>query len=91
MLKIESTKIKAFKETLQFLERCENISELNEALIDSRQQWVKKKRIFGGKGQDVFHKLCRTTQGHQTILGVFPSSNEYVSIFCAALNSVVQV
>ena len=87
----KSIKKKTSQEALEFLESCEDFQTLNQSLVDVRQQWAEKRRLFGGKGQDVFHKLCRTMGGHKTILDMFPDSNEYVSIFCAAFNTVVQV
>lgn len=77
--------------TLKLLEGCEDFTTLNQLLMDARQQWLEKKRLFGGKAQEIFHKLCRTMGGHKTILDAFPESNEYVSIFCAAFNTIVQV
>ena len=82
---------KEAKRTLELVEGCEDFTTLSHLLIDARQQWSEKKRLFGGKAQENFHKLCRTMGGHKTILDAFPDSNEYVSIFCAAFNTVVQV
>ena len=82
---------KEAKATLESLEGCEDFSTLNQRLMDARQQWLEKKRLFGGKAQEFFHKLCRTMGGHKTILNAFPESNEYMSIFCAAFNTIVQV
>ena len=82
---------KEARATLKFLEGCEDFTTLCQRLMDARQQWSEKKRFFGGKAQDFFHKLCRTMGGHQTILNAFPESNEYMSIFCAAFNTIVQV
>ena len=76
---------------LELLDGCEDFTTLNQRLMDARRQWSEKKRFLGGKGQDLFHKLCRTMDGHKTILDAFPQSNEYVSIFCAAFNTIVQV
>ena len=82
---------KEARATLKFLEGCEDFTTLNQRLMHARQQWLEKKRLFGGKAQEIFHKLCRTMGGHKTILDAFPESNEYVSIFCAAFNTIVQV
>lgn len=88
---LRSRDSKKARATLESLEGCEDFTTLNQRLMDARQQWSEKKRLFGGKAQEFFHKLCRTMGGHKTILNAFPDSNEYMSIFCAAFNTIVQV
>lgn len=70
---------------------CDNFGNLQESLLASHMQWANKERWFKGKAQNIFHQLCKTLDGHRTILDAFPSSNEYVSIFCAGFNTIIQV
>lgn len=82
---------KKIKSISSDLGHCEDFDGLREHLIKEQKVWSGKKRWFGGKLQGYFHRICRTLDGHRTILEFFPKSNEYVSIFCAAFNTIIQV
>ena len=79
---------KEAKRTLELVEGCENFTTLNQHLIDARQRWSEKQRLFCGKAQEIFRELCRIMGVRKTILDVFPDSNDYKSMFCAAFNTI---
>ena len=82
---------KEHSQTVNKLEQCQNFAALEKVLQEQAQQWKQKKRFLHGTVQNTFHRVCKTLDGHQTILSAIPEGNEYVSVFCAALNTVIQV
>ncbi len=78
-------------ENLDRLERCEDFAALEQVLQEQANQWTQKKRFLQGNVQNVFHRVCKTLDGHQSILSAIPESNQYVSVFCAGLKTVIQV
>ena len=71
--------------------QCESFAALEKVLLAEQQIWNSKKRLWNGKPQELFHRVCKTLDGHQTILSAIPDNNEYTSVFCAALKTVIQV
>ncbi|MCJ1306787.1 hypothetical protein MMC25_000430 [Agyrium rufum] len=42
-----------------------------------------------GKAQKHFHSFCKTLEGHSNMLQIIPSQNNYASIFCGTITTIV--
>ena len=78
------------QKAIEALQQCRDFSMLEKTLVEEKQKWFENRKL-GGKPQDLFHRMCSTLEGHQSILSAFPDSNIYVSIFCAAFKTVIRV
>jgi hypothetical protein len=52
---------------------------------------AKKQSGFKGKAKRYFHMFCGKLDSYQTILGIIPSNNDYISVFMGAISIIVQV
>ena len=71
--------------------QCESFDALEQILQGEQRKWCSRRKWRNGRLQAGFHRICKTLDGHETILSAFPQNNEYTSIFCAALKTVIQV
>jgi hypothetical protein len=50
-----------------------------------------RKRLGGGKPKQYYNKLASKAHQHRSAFDVFPSTNEYVSIFCGSIKTLIKV
>ncbi|PQE20549.1 phytanoyl- dioxygenase family protein [Rutstroemia sp. NJR-2017a BBW] len=49
-----------------------------------------RKRLGGGKPKQYYNKLASKVHQHRNAFDVFPSTNEYVSIFCGSIKTLIK-
>ena len=67
------------------------LEDVTAAVRGVEQKWKEKDRILGGKPQKLFRSFANSLQGHSNMLQMLPSQNQYLSIFCGALTSLIEV
>ncbi len=67
------------------------LGDVIAAVRSVEQKWKEKDRFIGGKPQKLFRSFCNSLQGHSNMLQMLPSQNQYLSIFCGALTSLLEV
>lgn len=67
------------------------LGDVIAAVRSVEQKWKEKDRFLGGKPQKLFRSFCNSLQGHSNMLQMLPSQNQYLSIFCGALTSLLEV
>ena len=69
-----------------------SIEGVLDMVKDVNSEWnSKKKKGFGGKATQYFHKSSDMLYGHKALMKVLPESNEHVSVFTGAVNAVIKV
>ena len=68
-----------------------DIDDIVAAVRGVEQKWKEQDRLFGGKPQKLFRSFCNSLQGHSNMLQMLPSQNQYLSIFCGALTTLLEV
>jgi len=68
-----------------------NLEDVTAAVRGVEQKWKEKDRILGGKPQKLFRSFANSLQGHSNLLQMLPSQNQYLSIFCGALTTLIEV
>lgn len=66
-------------------------TDVIEAVKDAEQVWKEKERIGQGRVQNTFHAFCRVLDRHKSMLEMLPSQNEYFSILCGAITTLINV
>ncbi|KAH0542493.1 hypothetical protein FGG08_003089 [Glutinoglossum americanum] len=73
-----------------FNDELDNWSSVIELVSAEQRKWNDRKRPLGGKPQQLFHRFCSILDAHKVMLDVFPQSNQYASIFCGALRTLIK-
>ena len=68
-----------------------SFEDFRAAVADVEEAWKDKQRLFGGKAQKFFHSFCKTLDAHSNFLKMIPNQNEYCSIFCASITTLIKV
>jgi hypothetical protein len=50
-----------------------------------------RKRLGGGKPRDYYNKFCQKAYQHRSVFDIFPNTNEYVSVFCGSIKTLIKV
>ena len=57
----------------------------------AQDSWRTKGRMANGKAQARFHRFCGTLDSHSTMFSVLPDQNEYFSLFCGGVKTLIKV
>ncbi|KAH6666418.1 hypothetical protein B0J14DRAFT_660040 [Halenospora varia] len=58
--------------------------------VDLDPEMNSRKRLGGGKPRDYYHKFCQKAHQHRSVFDMFPNTNEYVSIFCDSIKTLIK-
>jgi hypothetical protein len=58
---------------------------------DAKAKMNGRKKLGGGKPRDYYNKLCQKAHQHRSVFNMFPNTNEYVSIFCGSIKTLINV
>ncbi|KUJ23828.1 uncharacterized protein LY89DRAFT_4130 [Mollisia scopiformis] len=57
---------------------------------DAQTTMNNRKRPGGGKARDYYNKFCHKAYQHRSVFDIFPNTNEYVSVFCGSIKTLVK-
>lgn len=66
-------------------------SDVVEAVQDAEKMWKEKERLGHGRVQSTFHSFCKILNRHKSLLEMLPSQNEYFSVLCGAITTLINV
>ena len=66
------------------------IEGVKQVVFYAQEKWKTKPRMCNGKVQANFHKFCGTLDGHKTLASMIPDQNEYFSLFCAGVKTLIK-
>ena len=58
---------------------------------EAQDEMNNRKRIGGGKPKQYYNKFASRLYQHKSVFDIFPNTNEYVSIFCGSIKTLVKV
>jgi hypothetical protein len=58
---------------------------------EAQEKMNSRRRLGGGKPKEYYNKFCKKAHQHRTIFDTFPNSNEYVSVFCGTMGTLIKV
>ncbi|KAE9375263.1 hypothetical protein N431DRAFT_453923 [Stipitochalara longipes BDJ] len=56
---------------------------------DAKTEMNSRKKLGGGKPRDYYNKFCQKAHQHRSVFDMFPNTNEYVSIFCGSIKTLI--
>ena len=67
------------------------VNDIVEAVKGAEKIWKEKERLGHGRVQKSYHSFCRLVGRHKSMLEMLPSQNEYFSVLCGAISTLINV
>ena len=67
------------------------VNDVVEAVKGAEKTWKEKERLGHGRVQKSFHSFCRVLGRHKSMLEMLPAQNEYFSVLCGAISTLINV
>ncbi|KAL8775354.1 MAG: hypothetical protein Q9209_000362 [Squamulea sp. 1 TL-2023] len=66
------------------------IQDIITTVRDAETIWKSGPRFAQGRGQKVFHSLCRNLDNHSNMMKCLPDQNHYLSVFCGVTTTLIK-
>ena len=66
-------------------------TDVVEVVKNAEKVWKEKERLGHGKVQHFFNKFCNKLGQHKSMLEMLPAQNEYFSVLCGAISTLINV